>query len=189
MTEVLSAILIFLSTPVTNEAVHYMIVRSSQPHDYRDTEFMDNGLTLSQFVNNLSDYLTNDTTLISSSGNYNLESELVIENIHSFSMFAWPGSSSKAVITCGHDARFEFINVSTVTMSGLEFVGCFENSVVCVERFERKDSTFLGNGINEVRASGTVLFIQKCTANLEGVAFVSVVDGQTTPQDLPCRST
>ena len=39
--------------------------------------------------------------------------------------------------------------------------------------------------INEVRASGTVLFIQKSTANLEGVAFVSVVDGQTTPQDLP----
>ena len=69
MIEVLSVILIFLSTPVANEAVHYMIVRPSQAHDYRDTEFMDNGLTLSQFVNNSSDYLTNDTTLIFSSGN------------------------------------------------------------------------------------------------------------------------
>ena len=185
MIEVLSVILIFLSTPVANETVHYMIVRSSQPHDYRDTEFTDSGLTLSQFVNNSSDYLTNDTTLIFSSGNYSLESKLIVENAHSFSMFAWPGSSSKVVITCGHDARFEFKNVSTVTVSGLEFVGCFENSVVCVERFELKDSTFLDNSINEVRASGTVLFIQKSTANPEGVAFVSVIDGQTTPQDLP----
>ena len=43
-----------------------------------------------------------------------MESELVIEDVHSFSMFVWSGSSSKAVITCGlrHNARFEFRNVS-----------------------------------------------------------------------------
>ena len=165
-------ILIFLSTPVANEVVHYMIVRSSQPHDYGDTEFMDNGLTLSQFVINSSDYLTNDTILIFSPGNYSLESKLVVENVHSFSIYTWPGFSSKAVITCSHDARFEFMNVSTVTVSGLEFVGCFENSIVCVKRFELKNSTFLGNGINEAKANGTVLFIQKSTANLEGVALI-----------------
>ena len=96
-------------------------------------------------------------------------------------LFAWPGSSSKAVITCSHDARFKFINVSTVTVSGFEFVGCYENSVVCVERFELRDSTFLGNGINEVRANSTVLFIQKSSANLEGVSFVSVIDGHLAP--------
>ena len=47
--------------------------------------------------------------------------------------YVWPGSSSKAVITCSHDARFEFRNVSTVTVSGLEFVGCFENRIVAVD--------------------------------------------------------
>ena len=53
-----------------------------------------------------------------------MESELTIENIHSFSIFVWPGSSSKAVITChGHNARLEFsADVSTVTVSELEFV-------------------------------------------------------------------
>ena len=79
-------------------------------------------LSLSQFINNLSDYLTNETTLIFSPGNHGLESELTVENVHSFSMFMWPGSSSKAVITChGHNARFEFSNVRTA--SNCERVG------------------------------------------------------------------
>jgi hypothetical protein len=56
--------------------------------------------------------------------------EHVIEEVHSFSVFVWPGSSSKAVITCGHNARFEFGNISTVTVSGLEFVGCFHNHLI-----------------------------------------------------------
>jgi hypothetical protein len=101
-------------------------------------------------------------------------------------MFAWPGSSAKAVITCDHKARFEFRNVSsTVSVSGLEFIGCFENSVVCVDRFGLKTSTFFGNDINQENVSRTVLFIQNSMANLDSVAFVSVVDGQTTPQELP----
>ena len=40
---------------------------------------MDNELTLSQFVDNSSDYLTNDTILIFSPGNYSLELELVVK--------------------------------------------------------------------------------------------------------------
>ena len=99
---------------------------------------MGNSLTLSQFAENL----TNETTLIFSPGNYSLESELVVEDVHSFSMFVWPGSSSKAVITCGHNARFEFRNVSTVTVSGLEFVGCFDNHVISVSLFQLEKSGF-----------------------------------------------
>ena len=141
--------LIFLLSGLTTVAsVHYIIQPSQlQTCDYcMECDGLDNSdLTLSQFVNNLSDYLVNDTILsaIFMPGKYSLESELSVEGVHSFSMYAWPGSSSKVVITCSHDARFEFKNVSTVTVSGLEFVGCFENSVVCVERFELKDSTFL----------------------------------------------
>ena len=65
-----------------------------------------------------------------------MESELIVENVHSFSMYAWPGSSTKIDITCGHNVRFDFRNVSTVTVSGLEFVGCFENNVVAVDHFQ-----------------------------------------------------
>ena len=120
-------ILLCLGTTVDASEVQY-IIRLPQSQSYIDqyssAACEDSDLTLSQFVDNSSDYLTNDTTLIFSPGNYSLESELVVENIHSFSIFAWPSSSSRAVITYGHNARFEFRNVSTVTVSGLEFVGC-----------------------------------------------------------------
>ena len=137
---------------------------------------MDNDLTLSQFINNSSesDYLKSNTRLIISPGNYSLESELVIENVHSFSMCVWPGSSSKAVITCDHNARFEFRNVSTVTVSGLEFVGCFENHVISVGRFQLENSGLFGN--DQALANGTVLIIEESVASLDRVALISAVE-------------
>ena len=144
--------LIFLcfGTIVASDEVYY-IIRPSQLQScvdrYSSAEAcIDNYLTLSEFINNFSDYLRNETTLLFSTGNYSLESELVVENVRSFSMFVWPGSSSKAVITCGHNARFEFRNVSTVTVSGLEFVGCFKNRVVSVGQFQLENSGLFGNG-------------------------------------------
>ena len=135
---------------------------------------MDNDLTLPQFVNNSIDYLTGDTTLIFSPGNYSLESELIIKNVHSFSMFAWPGSSSKAVITCDHNARFDFWNVSTVTVSGLKFVGCFENHVISVNPFQLENSGFFGNG--QARVNSKILTVENSIANLDGVLFLSAIE-------------
>ena len=124
---------------------------------------------LSQFVNNFSEYLTTDTTLFFAPGNYSLESELVVENIHSFSMFAWPASSLRAMITCDHNARFEFRNVSTVTVSGLEFVGCFESRVLSVGHFQLKNSRFFGNSQTIVINSDSVLIINESTAKIYGI--------------------
>ena len=131
-------------------------------------------ITFSEFINNSTDYLTNDTRLIFSSGNYSLESELVVENVHSFSMFAWPGSSSKAVITCGQNARFEFRNVSTVTVSGFEFIGCLENHVIFVDQFQLENSEFFGSGQPVV--NGTALIIEESVASLDRIAFVSAIE-------------
>ena len=89
-------------------------------------------------------------------------------------MLALPISSTKVVIVCDHNARFEFSNVSIVTVSGLEFVGCFENHVVSVDHFQLENSSFFGNGYRIV--NGTVLTIVESTANLDRVAFVSIVD-------------
>ena len=164
------------------------VIRSSQsqscPGDrYNSTAAcVDNELTLSQFVNNSSDYLTNDTTLIISPGNYSLESELVVENVYSFSIFAWPATSSKIVITCGHNTRFAFRNVSIVTVSGLEFVGCFENHVLSVGHFQLENSGFFGNG--QPLVNGTVLSIEESTASLNRVAYVSVIDKPLTIQQV-----
>ena len=148
---------------------------------------MDYDLTLTQFINSSRDYLTNDASLIFFNGNYSLESELIVENVYSFSMFAWLASSSKAVITCGHNARFEFRNVSIITVSGLEFVGCFENYVLSVGRFRLENSAFFGNGRAIVNGT-TVLNIEESVANLDRVAFISAVEtlqSGATPQTLP----
>ena len=164
------------------------IIRPSQSQSCPGDQYssaaacVDNELTLSQFVNNSSDYLTNDTTLIISPGNYKLESEFVVENIHSFSMFAWPTSSSKIVITCGHNARFAFRNISIVTVSGLEFVGCFENHVLSVGQFQVENSGFFGNG--QPLVNGRVLSIEESTASLNRLAYISVIDTPLTIQQV-----
>lgn len=90
---------------------------------------------------------------------HSLELEFVVENIHSFSLFAWPaGSSSKAVITChGRNARLELNNVSSVTMNDLEFVRCFENHVISVGRFQVENSGFFGNVHDHVLVNGIIL--------------------------------
>ena len=168
--------LILLLSGLTPAVVASYIIRPSQlPQtcDYRvECDGLDNShLTLSQFVNNLSDYLENDTTLslIFLPGKYSLESDLIVENVHSFSMYAWPGSSSKVEITCGHKARFEFRNISTVTISGLEFIGCFQNHVITVPRFQFENSGFFGNG--RAIVNSTVLRIEESTAYLDWVVF------------------
>ena len=104
---------------------------------------VDRHLTLPQFVNNSSDFLTNDTQLIFAPGNYSLESEILVENVHSFSMFVESIFSSKAVIICDHNARFKFRNIDIVTVSGFDFVGCFENFVVSVGHFQIENSNFV----------------------------------------------
>ena len=124
---------VYLST-ITASKVEY-IIRPSQLQSCVDrcsnsAESVDNCLTLSKFVNNSTNYLKNDTGLIFWPGNHSLELELIIEDVYSFSMIAWLSFSSKATIVCGHNARFEIRNASIATLSGLEFVGCFENHVV-----------------------------------------------------------
>ena len=123
---------------------------------------------------NASDYLTSDTRLLFLPGNYSLESELNVENVRSFSMLVWPDTSSKVVIICSHNARFEFKNVSTVTMNGFKFVRCFQNHVQSVDQFQLEHSGFFGNG--EAIINGTVLTIDKSSAKLDSVVFIASVE-------------
>ena len=161
----------------TDSVIASYIIQPSQIQNNCDdrVECDCGNLTLFQFINNPSSYLrvTSDTTLIFLPGNHSLESELLIESVHSFSMYAWHGSSLKATITCRHSARFEFRNVSTVTVSGLEFVGCSENRVISVDQFQLENSGFIGNGI----ISGTVLSVEESTAKLDRVLFLSQNSG------------
>ena len=99
---VFCVILLCVATTALSE-VHYIIVPSQLPsyeERYSNVACVDNDLTLSQFVQNSSNYLTNETRLTLSPGNYKLELKLIVENIHSFSMLAWPASASKK--GCNH---------------------------------------------------------------------------------------
>ena len=100
-------------------------------------------------------------------------------------MIVLPFSSSKAVITCDHNARFEFRNVSIVTVTGLEFVGCYKNYVVSVDQFQIENSVFLGCGhaYGQAIVNGAVLTIDESTANLDSVVFLSILD--TSQQEQP----
>ena len=89
-------------------------------------------------------------------------------------MVAWPDSSSKVVIICSHNARFEFKNVSTVTMNGFKFVRCFQNHVQSVDQFQLEHSGFFSNG--EAMINGTVLTIDESSANLDSVAFIASIE-------------
>ena len=113
-----------------------------------------------------------------------MESNLLVENIRSFSMSAWPIISSKAMITgCGPN---EFRNVSIVTVSGLEFE-CFKYHMVSVSHFQLENSGFFGNG--QAIVDGSVPIIEDSTASLDSVVFLSAVEKSQTnaasQQELP----
>ena len=173
------------ATVAANEAQY--IIRPSQSQSCADqcskSDCASNDLTLSQFVNSSTSYLTNNTRLVFSPGNYSLESELVVENVHSFSISVWP---MRAVIICGKNSRFEFRNISIVLVSGLEFIGCFENHVVSIGHFQLQNSQFFG--IGQALVNGTVLTIEDSTASLDGVVFISAIEqlqSSATPENLP----
>ena len=169
----LCLILLCLGTTVASEVAEY-IIRPSQSQSCDDrcskAESVDN-LALSQFISNSIYYLKNETSLIFSPGNHSLESELIVENVHSFSMFTWSSFSLKAVIVCDHNVGFEFRNASVVIVSGLEFVGCSQNHVVSVDQLQLENSSFSGSGREIV--SGPIVTIDESTANLDRVVFVS----------------
>ena len=176
--------LLCLATTVIANEVYYNIRASKSQclDDQCNNEgCVANDLTLAQFVNNCSDYLANNTNLIFLPGNYYLESELIIENVQSFSMFAWPAPSSKTVITCDLNARFEFGYVDNVTISGLDFIGCLENYVLSVGQFRVKNSEFTC-GNNQI-FNGSILSIDESVAMLNGITFnltfVSFTDNAT----------
>ncbi len=171
----LYAAVLYLGTAAASE-VHYLI-RPNYTDQCSNAESTDKCLTLSQFVKNSTAYLANDTILIFLQGNHTFESYLTVENVKSFSMSAWPASSPKVVINCGHSARFDFRDAKAVTVTGLEFVGCFDNYVASVSHFQLESLSFIGNEQPIVRSA--VLIIESCTASLDGItiAFITHQEG------------
>ena len=72
---------------------------------------MDHCLTFHLFVSSFTNCSKcSNTTLISAPGNHCFESDLIVEDIYSFSMLAEPFSSIPQII-CSLDTKFEFRNM------------------------------------------------------------------------------
>ena len=109
----------------------------SEVYYFQSPSTENDNITLFQFVGNSSNYLTSETRLIFAPGNYTLESELLVEDIHSFSMSVDSCiPSSKVVIICVNNARIGFRNVSRVTVSAIDFDDCIETEVLSVGWFK-----------------------------------------------------
>ena len=127
--------------------------------------------TLSQFIDDFTNCSECDnTTLIFAPGNYNLESDLVVEDIYSFSMYTLFPSITQ--INCSLGTKFVLRNVSTVTVNRLNFLGCSGNLLEFIDRFHLTDSTFY----DHPEADGTTLTIADSTAYLDKIAFLSSVE-------------
>ena len=132
----------------------------------------DHCLTLSQFVSIFTNCSNCDNaTVIFASGEHNLESGLIVEDIHSFSMFAEHFSSAPQII-CHHDAALELRNISTVTIDGVVFIECTGHQVVSVVRFHLTNTIFY----NDPEIDGTTLSIVESSTHLDRVAFLSTND-------------
>lgn len=95
-------------------------------------------------------------------------------NVHSFSMVFELGSTTsiikiKAKITCEPCVKIEFLNVSTVVVSGFEFIGCIGNKVTSVGQFQLENSIFY----SPVDVNGTALILTETMACLDRVTFVT----------------
>ena len=110
-------------------------------------------LTLIQFTANLDTYLTLNTTLLFLPGHHSLESDFSItDNQVSLNL-----NSKSAKIHCGSFAGFDFENISTVFVHGIEFLECsfFLSSI---DHVVIEDTVFTG----QAALIGNTLELHEC---------------------------
>ncbi len=128
-------------------------------------------ITLSQFAQTSSNWLSSNTTLIFLNGSHQLNLDLFITNINNFSMFtnSTPESEGPAyTICCQHQASFNFENVTNLWIKGIYFIGCGNNSFSSIKNFVINNSTFQGQN-----NSGTALAITETSLIATNTSFVS----------------
>ena len=129
-------------------------------------------VTLSDFSTNFTTDTNNDNesvTLIFTPGNHTLESQLRFTNLSNVAMVKSNATmvSQPVIITCNHGAKFEFIELNSLFVVGLTFVGCTGTKVKSVHTFTLKDSIFEGQNV------GTALKLDRVAASVVGSSFSS----------------
>ena len=127
-------------------------------------------LTLSQFAQNYSYYkwLTPRATLIFLSGNHTLNTTVSLTDVENLSMIPDVSDNNTKNIFCISGVHFEFVGITSVTVKGLRFIGCGNNTLFSVKNFTIEDSVFRG-----VNGSGTALVINETNLTIANCYFFS----------------
>ena len=136
-------------------------------------------ITLSQFAADSRSgsylYLHQKTVLIFIPGNHSLDSELLITNILSISFNCTctnpSGSRAKVSVTCAPSTRLVFNAVDSVSISGLEFIGCGGNKASSVGLITIEYSRFQGvqNSSTALELDGSNAIVVRCLFDLNEV--------------------
>ena len=134
-------------------------------------------ITLQELAENFTTYTNNvdeniTVTVVFLAGNHSLDSQLTFTNLSGVSLvkFADASNTSLAVtITCDNVTNFAFIDLNSVRVVGLTFVGCTGMRVQSVNQFTLEDSYFDGQNVS----SGTALKLDRVSANILSSSFAS----------------
>ena len=160
------SLLLFLSVYVefTYSKVHYITPSLDSPCPQNASSC----LTLSKFAAN-SSHKETDISLLFLPGNHTLDQELLLAHGHNFSMSMYAQDNETVFIECTSQfVRFDISEAISVSMKGLDFIGCGSNRVFQVTQLTIADSTFQG-----VENNSTVLVINEVdTANIVRSQFL-----------------
>lgn len=120
-------------------------------------------LTLTEYATNFSHYLHSNTTLVFLPGIHNLKVNLSVSNIVSFSMTS---ETVTALVACRNYSHIHFSHSQFISLSNLELIGCGDNQVQHVEKFEIKNTKVCGSHI-----SGTALKITETATQIVNSTF------------------
>ena len=110
----------------------------------------DSCLTLSAVTTNTTNYLESNSTLMFQPGSHNLDSNISISNISMLKLYSNEPLATK--IICKPFTIIHFIEVSTVVVSGIEFIACGNRSIIRTIHFELLDSILISErGSNTVK--------------------------------------
>ena len=160
-------------------------IKSSFDHDCPTVE--QTCVTLSDFSTNFTTDTNNDNesvTLLFTPGNHILESQLTFTNLSSVAMVKSNTTivSQPVIISCHNDTKLEFIELNSLLVVGLTFVGCTGTKVESVHTFTLEDSIFEGQNV------GTALKLDRVAASVVGSSFSSF-GGESIEYFVTCCST
>ena len=125
-------------------------------------------LTLSQFAQDSTSWLSVNTSLIFLTGNHTLNAELSISSISHLSIRTDSTYEGTHIVICQHQANFNFEHAIELRIEGLNIIGCGSNRFLSIKNFTIENCTFQGQN-----NSGTALDITETNLTLVNSSFVS----------------